>query len=332
MIESLSISDWLAFDLRHPAPTFFARPAWALAQESAFPRLRAHPLSVRLRSGKRLILPFVIAAGGRLRWREFVGMPLGGYTCALRDDGSLATAAEFSEALGIVRRECDILQCTPWPMGPMAVARGAAERRFETSVIDLGNGLETALGGITGASRRMAGQSERRGVDCARSQSAMAPSTYYEMLRAASDRRGSGAPHFPKPLLDALLSLGGDDVQIWFAEHLGHPIAGGVVLYGSQELFFWSAAMRSEYSRLRPSNALNVALIRAACERGVRWYNLGASEGLPGVERFKRGLGASTLEYKTLRYERASYAMYSWVRSPFAETRIAQQPIKGGAE
>jgi CelD/BcsL family acetyltransferase involved in cellulose biosynthesis len=330
MIESLSVSDWLAFDELHPAPTFFARPAWALAQERAFPHLRAHPVNVKLRHGKRLIVPFMIAAGGRFHWRELVGMPLGGYTCALRDDGSLATAAEFSEALGIVRRECDILQCTPWPMGPIAVAHGAVERSYETSIIDLGGGLESALSGLKGVSRRMAGQSERRGVDCARSQSAMASSTYYEMLRAASDRRGSGAAHFPKPLLDALLSLGGDDVQIWFAEHLGHPIAGGVVLYGSREMFFWSAAMRSEYARLRPSNALNVALIRSACERGVRWYNLGASEGLPGVERFKRGLGASSLRYKTVRYERTTYAMYSWVRSPFAEK--GPRAIKGGAE
>lgn len=316
MIEPLGINAWRAFDRRYPAPTFFARPAWALAQERAFPHLRAHPMNVSLRSGKRLILPFVIAAGGRLRWRELVGMPLGGYTCAMRDDGSLATAAEFSEALGIVRRECDIVQCTPWPMGPAPVARGAGQRSYETSVIDLAAGVDAALAGLTGPSRRMAGQSERRGVDCARSQSAMAASTYYEMLRAASEHRGSGAPHFPKPLLEALLHLGGDDVQLWFAEHLGHPVAGGIVLYGSQELFFWSAAMRSEYARLRPSNALNVALIRSACERGVRWYNLGASEGLPGVERFKRGLGASSLAYKTLRFERASYALYSWVRSP----------------
>jgi CelD/BcsL family acetyltransferase involved in cellulose biosynthesis len=331
MIESLSISDWRAFDSRHPAPTFFARPAWALAQERAFPHLRAHPVNVRLRNGKRVIVPFVIASGGRLRWRELIGMPLGGYTSALHDDGSLATAVEFSEALSIVRRECDILQCTPWPMGPGAFARGASERMYETSIIDLSKGVDAALGGLTGASRRMAGQSQRRGVDCARSQSGMAPSTYYEMLRAASDRRGAGAPQIPKPLLDALLALGGDDVQIWFAEHLGHPVAGGIVLYGSQELFFWSAAMRPEYAQLRPSNALNVALIRAACERGVRWYNLGASEGLPGVERFKRGLGAIALQYKTLRYERTSYALYSWVRSPFAEKRGAE-PVKDGAQ
>jgi hypothetical protein len=73
--------------------------------------------------------------------------------------------------------------------------------------------------------------------------------------------------------------------------------------------------MRSDFGTLRPSNALNVALITAAARRGVRWYNLGESEGLPGVARFKQGLGATTIAYSTWRRERPSYALYSALRA-----------------
>jgi lipid II:glycine glycyltransferase (peptidoglycan interpeptide bridge formation enzyme) len=135
------------------------------------------------------------------------------------------------------------------------------------------------------------------------------------MLCVAAERWGIGQPTFPKAFVDALLETGGENVEIWFAELDGRPIAGGIVFYGSQELFFWSAAMHAEYGRLRPSNALNVALMAAACARGIRWYNLGASEGLAGVSRFKRGLGATELPYSELQYARASYSVYSWIRS-----------------
>jgi CelD/BcsL family acetyltransferase involved in cellulose biosynthesis len=330
MIEQLDIEAWQAFDALHPAPTFFARPAWALAIQHAYPGMRACPVRIGLRDGGRLIVPLVLAPGGKLQWREFLGMPLGAYTCALRDDGTPATTSEFSEGVEAIRHACDTFVCTPWPLAPRPVVRsGCTERVHETSVIDLADGLENALRGLDGVSRRMAGQAQRRGVQCAPSRSAMAASTYYEMLRIAAERWGIGQPHFPKALLDGLLINGGGNVEIWFAEQDGHPIAGGVVLYGSQELFFWSAAMRPEYSRLRPSNALNVSLIAAACERGVRWYNLGASEGLAGVSRFKRGLGATELPYSELQYARPSYSVYSWLRTSVFDSRPT--PAGGGA-
>jgi hypothetical protein len=102
--------------------------------------------------------------------------------------------------------------------------------------------------------------------------------------------------------------------ELWFAFHDDERVAGGLVLYGSEELFFWSASTRPEFGSLRPSNALNVALIRAASDRGLRWYNLGSSEGLPGVKRFKRSLGASTHVYRTYELESKRYAAFHRIR------------------
>ena len=83
--------------------------------------------------------------------------------------------------------------------------------------------------------------------------------------------------------------------------------------------------MRPQYARLRPSNALNVALIAAAVQRRVHWYNLGASEGLPGVERFKRGLGAAAIPYAEARRERTAFNVYARVR-----TSIRRVSARGG--
>lgn len=329
-IEPLSIPDWTSFDERHPAPTFFARPAWSLALAHAYPHLRPYPIRVTTDDGI-LLLPLMQHAGGRLGWREFIGMPLGSYTCALREDGTLASPQEFSHAISLLSRLCDTMSVTPWPLASWKIPSSWRQANHETSVIDLSLGLDAAMRGIAGVSRRMAGQAQRRGVECSPHRSGLGVSTYYTMLREASEHWGIGRPSFPKELLEGLVAYGGSDVEIWFAQCDGHPIAGGIVLYGSEELFFWSAAMRREYTRLRPSNALNIALIHAAVERNLHWYNLGASEGLPGVERFKRGLGASTVTYAELRHERIAFAVYSRLRASLRRrTAVRDVVLEGG--
>ena len=314
-IAPLAADEWAAMD-RRSAPTFQARPVWALALADANPALQPAPLVCTLSDGSRCVVPLVRSRGG-LGWRIYSGTPLGGYTVVLNMDGSLAdygrTAASFA---GVLARAGDSVTLTPWPLAPMdAPDLRVTATMHETAVIDLSEGAAAALARMDGKCRRMAGQAQRRGVTCSRSTRPDAVDRYYAMLEESAVRWGRDAPTFPKRLLEGLVARGGDAVEIWFAEFEGEAIAGGVMLYGGEEANFWSAAMRSEFGTLRPSNALNVALISAAAERGVRWYNLGSSEGLPGVARFKEGLGAQTVRYVTWKNERRGYRLYRSLRS-----------------
>jgi hypothetical protein len=321
MIHPLTINEWKRFDALHPAPTFFARPAWSLALAYAYPHLRPYPVHVGDADGDVLI-PLMQVSGGKLGWRAFVGMPLGSYTCGLHHDGSVVSPSEFSRALAAIGRACDSLTVTPWPLVAWEPMPAWRLTRHETAVIDLAEGADVALSGVSGVSRRMAGQALRNGVECEPCHSlGLGITTYHAILREASQGWGLDHPPFSKELIEGLITYGESDVEIWLAQRDGHPIAGGIVLYGSQELFFWSAAMRPAFSRLRPSNALNLALIQAAARRKMRWYNLGASEGLPGVERFKRGLGAQTVPYKELHRDGVAYAVYARLRDSLRRTR-----------
>ncbi|MBV8435038.1 MAG: GNAT family N-acetyltransferase [Candidatus Eremiobacteraeota bacterium] len=323
------MSEWTQFDAIHPAPTFFARPAWASALAHAYPHLRPHPVWVRAGS-QRILVPLVQSAGGRLGWRELIGMPLGTYTCAMREDGTPASSDEFETALRALARATDTISVIPWPLGPSVSTAAWRRTPHETAVIDLGSGLDAAMRGIAGVTRRMAGQAARRGVTCEPIRSALAITTYYGMLREAAERWGLSKPPFPQELLEGLVAYGASDVEIWLAQCDSHAIAGGVVVYGSAEMFFWSAAMRQTFAQLRPSNALNVSLLQAAAERGVRWYNLGASEGLPGVERFKRGLGARTVPYVALAHESIPFNAYSRLRASIGRVRQHSKPQAQG--
>ncbi len=43
MIERLSVEEWQAFDRQYPAPTFFARPAWAISLSEAYADMEPSP-------------------------------------------------------------------------------------------------------------------------------------------------------------------------------------------------------------------------------------------------------------------------------------------------
>ncbi|MGB6985799.1 MAG: GNAT family N-acetyltransferase [Candidatus Aquilonibacter sp.] len=311
-LEQLSLERWSAFDDSHKAPTFFARPAWASALAQTIPSLCAAPLRVRV-NDRTYILPTVHAIRRRIPFREYLAFPLGGYTCVLDEAAGLATQSQADAVIAAVADHVDRLSVIPWPLGPAPVAAWSTNKTHETAVIDCAGGFDAVMKRMRGVTRRMADQALRRGVVCTRVSARELP-VYYAMLEAASARWPSKRPTISYALLVRVLQYGGDDAQLWFARVDGRPVGGGVVLFGSQELFFWSAAMDRDAARFRPSNALNVALLRAACERGVRWYNLGASEGLEGVERFKTDLGAASVSYRECDLRSPAFAWYERAR------------------
>lgn len=315
MMEMLGVADWTTWDAENPAPTFFARPPWTIALCDASENLEPFPM--RIRAGANAFVVPAVRSRARLGMRDVVAFPMGGYTCVLDERGKPADAVTSSHVFHIISRNADRVQVIPWPLGPQPVLPSARIRRYETAVIDCGGGYEAAVSGIRGVTRRMAGQAERRGVVIRRADD-LGPATigaYYSILEEASVGWGLARPPISRPLLEAVASRGRDAVEIWFAEVESVKIAGGVVLYGSDELFFWSAAMRREYAQYRPSNLLNLRLIQAACERGVRWYNLGASEGLAGVERFKHDLGARSVTYGSFTLRSTKFHLYERIRS-----------------
>lgn len=312
MIDRVGIDEWMAFDAEFPAPTFFARPGWALALAEVYPNAVPSLLRIRSHRDRAILVPVMEMPGGALHLRRLNAFPLGGYTCFMHEDGTLAAADEVERALGELARYVHSAIVVPWPLGPVpANLHGIAH---ETAVVDLSNGIDAALANVDGTYRRMAGQAARRGVTCETASGNDAIASYYALLRESAKRWGIPEPTERRPLIEALVKYGGRDVEIWFARADGTAIAGGVVFYGSTEFFFWSAAMLTEFGRLRPSNALNYALLHAAAKRGMQWYNLGSSEGLSGVARFKRDLGAAEVPYRELHLAKSPIKLMRSVR------------------
>lgn len=316
-MKTLALEEWITLDRRNPGPTFFARPAWARAIAHEYPSLEPSPLV----SPNDVLVPTMKTAHARLPFREHIAFPLGGYTAFLDAANRPVDAAAATRAVRALSSVAHHARFIPWPLAPMPSPKsGSMTRTYETAVIDCVQGYETALAGVRGVTRRMAGQAQRRGVICVRSGSE-GLDRYYGMLREASVGWGLPRPPISRALLEAVFNYGGDDAQLWFAQLDGEAIGGGVVLLGADELFFWSAAMRRDFSKYRPSNALNLRLIQLACERGVRWYNLGASEGLDGVARFKHDLGARGIAYNEITVMHPAFALYERMKNGVRHVR-----------
>jgi hypothetical protein len=318
-VSSFPVRDWERFDAAHPAPTFFAGPKWARALEAALPALAMDPLRISLAGESDLIIPAMRTASSTwASWRRLYAMPFGFYSTIADVDGGLAGPSASARALDIlVESGFDSLEYTPWPMmpAPPGPTANCTIRTHEAAVIDMRKGSAVALEGFKGVARRMVGQSERRGVTCRRVSATEGLDAYYAMLADSAKRWNLPRPPFSCDFLRAVLHFGGPAAELWHVRYDGETIAGGIVLYGSTELFFLTAAMRPEYGRLRPSNALNAELIRVAADRGMEWYNLGSSEGIPSVARFKASLGAQPREYQTLQYESRRLRTYLRLRA-----------------
>jgi len=50
----------------------------------------------------------------------------------------------------------------------------------------------------------------------------------------------------------------------------------------------------------------------------MKHYNLGSSEGLPGVAKFKDNLGAREIPYREIVLARSRYKFYTGMRRAFA--------------
>jgi len=269
-------------------------------------------MRLQLPDGHWAVVPLI--RSGR-RWSVYDGLPLDGHNAFMRDDGLLLDGPSLQAALQILERwKVDRLMLNFWPQLSVVHSPKWQLQTFDASIIDLADGADVAIERMDGKSRRMAGQAVRRGVECRQSTDTAAIDAYYELLSMSTRRWGKEAPVVSKRFLQALVAHGGADVEIWLAHFEGKPIAGLIGLYGSQECYVWSAALDIEMAVLRPHNILHMTLMRAAAARNVRWYNMGSSEGLPNVKRFKDALGAATVPYRRLSRESALYRWYTRFR------------------
>jgi hypothetical protein len=197
-------------------------------------------------------------------------------------------------------------------LAEQAAAQGWRVLPRETHLLDLRSGLEALRRGYHATKRNQIAKPVKvdSRIALARTEADLQP--YFEVYDRSLQRWGrAGAWPYPRQLfLDLLHSPA---ARIWTHHVQGRLACAVVMLESRHQALYWQGVSRidEDQKRAHPMARLMDAVIQDLCARGVPVLNLGASEGLPQVRRFKEEFGARPAAYSTLQWESAAWR---WLR------------------
>jgi hypothetical protein len=271
---------------------FSHRASGGRAFEAAYSEYGFEPYRAEYDDGTTLLVPLVRVTRRLSALTMMLGMPLGLEGRPLVVDGELRG--------GHLRGLFSALQAC----GRLTIHGGAGgglppdgiQSEASTHVLELAPGFEALWEqSFSSKNRNSTRKAERAGIEVSRADDVGA---YHALYAAASRAWGYTDPPYPRALLDALLDSG--HAELWLGRLDGTPIAGAFLLRGSDDVFYWSGAVAAEHRTLAPGNAVIKTAIQSACERGIAYFDFGASMGLPGVSAFKESFGATEVRYGTV--------------------------------
>ncbi len=316
-LELLSDADWdtALADAGRPF-RFSHRSVAGRAFERAYPSYRYTPCRAEYSDGAIILYPLVKVQRRVDAMSMVLGMPLGleGTPVALAG----AATAQHIQTLFNELDECGQLELFGGAGGsPPAVG---SVQRYETHTLALSQGFDAIWdGSFTAKTRNMCRKAERAGVVVTRDASAEAVVAFAELYARIAQSWESGGPPPRDDLFEAIMASG--EAELWLGRVGEQVAAGALLLRGSVDLFYWAGAMDREYRAAAPSNAVIRTVLEDACDRGVTYFDFGASTGLPTVESFKRSFGAQPREYRTIALSSRRFRQLEWARQRLSSVR-----------
>ena len=207
-------------------------------------------------------------------------------------------------------------------LAEQAAARGWRVLPRETHLLDLRPGLEALRRGYHATKRNQIAKPVRidSRIALARTEADLLP--YFEVYADSLQRWGrAGAWPYPRQLfLDLLRSPA---ARIWTHHVQGRLACAVVFLECRHQALYWQGVSRIDEDQkpAYPMARLMDAVIQDLCARGVPVLNLGASDGLPQVRRFKEEFGARPAAYSALQWESAAWRWLQRTRGRWAAVR-----------
>lgn len=190
-----------------------------------------------------------------------------------------------------------------------ALERGYRGVTHETHLLALGQPTELLRQGYHATKRAQVRRDVRLRQQIVVAREPRQLDDYFEAYGASLARWGRGGPLYPRALFEALLAS--PVVQLWMNYVEGRLACAMVVFSCRRYAFYWQGVSRIDEDQKAafPMVRLMDAVLQHLLERGIPQFNLGASDGLPNVRRFKEEFGARPRAYTTLIHESALWRM-----------------------
>lgn len=254
----------------------------------------------------------------RLGLRQFELAPLGLCAPPCADEAA-------ARALGVFLREAPRravrvrVNLSPFETHAQAListARAAGYRiePQQTHVLDLDRPLAQIRAGYHATKRTQVRRASVASsvIACTRERTAL--DAYFEVYAASAQRWGRGDPPYPRALFEALLAS--SCTQLWTHHVAGRLACAMVVLAGRGHALYWQGVshIAPDQKAAHPMARLLDAVVQHLHGQGVARFNLGASQGLPNVQRFKEEFGARPLGYAALVHESSLWRLLGSLR------------------
>lgn len=280
-------------------------------QDPALRAAFAAPLGLRevtFEAGGRLVMAF---ERWRFGLRQFELAPLGLCAPACADEAA-------AQALGIFLREAPRragrvrVNLSPFELhaDSLVETARAADYRVEplqTHVLDLDRPLADIRAAYHATKRAQVRRAGMAGsvIACTREPAAL--DAYFEVYAASARRWGRAGPPYPRALFDAVLQS--RCTQLWTHHVAGRLACAMVVLAGRRHALYWQGVSQIEPDQkaAHPMARLFDTVVQGLAGQGIARFNLGASQGLPNVQRFKEEFGARPVAYAALVHESVAW-------------------------
>jgi lipid II:glycine glycyltransferase (peptidoglycan interpeptide bridge formation enzyme) len=171
-----------------------------------------------------------------------------------------------------------------------------------TLVVDLSLSEEELLGRMKAKTRYNVRLAARKGVEVVEPEFEEAWATFYEWMKATSERKEDYVLRRSRDYLYGVMRSMEEAGQgrLFFAEHEGTPLAGMYVFTYGEKYWYMYGASSDKKRNLKPNYVLQWEVMRWAKERGMRHYDmvgvpkpeeLNEGSSLWNVYKFKEGFG-----------------------------------------
>ncbi len=280
-----------------PNATFFHTPAWLHILTQSFRRFEGGWITIRSGQSLEGLMPFVEIKRGPLK--TLWSLPFGTYGDPVATERRLEREL-IGAFLGMAsERRC--LESSATLLGaehPVDLPAGIVQRREECRIIELEGDFRYYRSKLLGSKRRqLCNRAEEAGVVVRPIEDPAGIKEFYGAYEAESARWGGVHP-YPYLFFEEIFAHR-DQGALVLGAFLGDEFLGGHI-----DFFFrdhaqaWQAGLTERASAFEVSAMLVVRAVEESYRRGMKYFNLGSSDGNEGIIFFKESLGGREHVYR----------------------------------
>jgi hypothetical protein len=277
--------------------TFFHTPAWLHILTHSFNSFTGGWITIRNGSSLEGFMPFVEIERGP--FKTLWSLPFGTYGDPIATERQLER--ELIDAFLGMASERRCLEASAILLRaehPLDLPAGVVQRRQECRIIELEGDFRHYRSKLLGNKRRqLCNRAEEAGVVVRPIEDPARMQEFYKAYETESTEWGGVHP-YPYLFFEEILAHR-DQGTLVLGAFLDDEFLGGHIdfLFGDQAQA-WQAGLTERASTFEVSAMLVVRAVEEAYRRGMKYFNLGSSDGNEGIVFFKESLGGREHVYR----------------------------------